>query len=505
MLLLLCWNILRIGMRFIVVTLLWRAILRRIWRATIPHRITRRGAEGDAGGGGGGGGGKGGGGRCRSWATTCRMIALLVAAAAVVVAFAGFYVSPYLPRRRPSSFLSLPTMVSTLCAIGTMVASVLNGFGCASMPHANLVGALLEPTPPGVMAKVQEDLDYAIEALEEKRWLLADVSTQQQQHHHQPSPTSLSSSFASMSSSSTPVLTNTTTTNSDIRKAKKQLEEEVVFLANLVGDMEDDVREMRSSSLMALEARTTVGRIRSLLGAVFSIVLVVRVLFAASTFLSGPVVDHIRRDGGDPPSSSSSRRDPLTSILLLLVGRNYIVGAEQYARFSQMTSLVLAGALTASQVSSFFRVVGALGRRFRGTFAGYYRATSSSPRMMAGGGIRGGGGTGRRRVVVNDAAVLASSFVMGCYFLACVTVVKMNLPVEYRRSFSAAVGGSNFGYYIDDRDNARLMNVIFLASACVSAITLASLFGIQRNNSDRYRIECSRLLGSSTSSLHSLA
>jgi hypothetical protein len=405
-------------------------------------------------------------------------------------------------------------MVSTLCAIGTMVASVLNGFGCASMPHANLVGALLEPTPPAVMAKVQEDLDYAIEALEEKRWLLADVSTQQQQHRLQPSPTSLlslslSSSFASMSSSSTPVITNTTTTNSDIRKAKQQLEKEVVFLANLVGDMEDDVREMRSSSLLALEARTAVGRIRGLLGVVFSIVLVVRVLFAASTFLSGPVVDHIRRDGGDPSSSSSSssRRDPLTSILLLLAGRNYIVGAEQYERFSQMTSLVLAGALTASQVSSFFRVVGALGRRFRGTFAGYYRASSSSsssssPRTMAGGGVRGGGGTGRRRVVGNDAAVLASSFVMGCYFLACVTVVKMNLPVEYRRSFSAAVGGSNFGYYIDDRDNARLMNVIFLASACVSAITLASLFGIQRNNSDRYRIECSRLSETSTSSLH---
>jgi hypothetical protein len=440
------------------------------------------------------------------------MIALLVVAAAAT--FAGLYVSPYLPRRRPSSFLSLPTIVSTLCAIGTMVASVLNGFGCASMPHANLVGALLEPTPPAVMAKVQEDLDYAIEALEEKRWLLADVSTQQQQHHHQPSPTSLlssslSSSFASMSSSSTPVITNTTTTNSDIRKAKQQLEKEVVFLANLVGDMEDDVREMRSSSLLALEARTAVGRIRGLLGVVFSIVLVVRVLFAASTFLSGPVVDHIRRDGGDPSSSSSSssRRDPLTSILLLLAGRNYIVGAEQYERFSQMTSLVLAGALTASQVSSFFRVVGALGRRFRGTFAGYYRASSSSsssssPRTMAGGGVRGGGGTGRRRVVGNDAAVLASSFVMGCYFLACVTVVKMNLPVEYRRSFSAAVGGSNFGYYIDDRDNARLMNVIFLASACVSAITLASLFGIQRNNSDRYRIECSRLSETSTSSLH---
>jgi hypothetical protein len=172
--------------------------------------------------------------------------------------------------------------------------------------------------------------------------------------------------------------------------------------------------------------------------------------------------------------------------LLLLVGRNYIVSAEQYEHFSQVTSLVLAGALTTSQVSSFFRVVGALGRRLRGTFA------RSSLRMT--GGVQGG--TSRRAI---DVAVLTSSFMMGCYFMACVTVIKTSLPIEYQRSFSTAVGSSNFSYFNSNGDT-RLTNMIFCASSCISAITLASLFGIQRNNSDRYRNECSQL-----SSLHSFA
>jgi hypothetical protein len=446
-LLLVCWNILWIGVRFVLVTFFWRLILRRIIRAMIPYQITRRGG--------------GGGGRSRSCTTTG--IIALVAAAVVAV---EFYMSPSLPW--PSSYLSLATMVSALCAIGMMVASVLNGFGCASLPHANLVGMLLEPTPQALIAKVEEDLDYAIKSLEEKRWLLADATQQ-----HLSCPTSLSpSSF-----------TSSLALTAENQKARKQLREEVIFLTNLVGDMEDDVCEMKSSSMMALEARTAVGRIRGFFGVIFSIVLVVRILFAAASFLPSSVDDGDHRDG------DSSRRDPLTSLLLLLVGRHYIASAQQYDMFRQMTSIVLAGALTISQVKSFCRVVGALGRRLSGILVGY----ASSLQVQRDSSRRG-----------NDVAVLTSSFVMGCYFLACVTVVKMNLPIEYRSSFSAAVGSSNFDhlYY---RSNARLMNMIFFASACVSAITLASLFGIQRNNSDRYRIECAQLSGSSASLLQLLA
>ena len=95
------------------------------------------------------------------------------------------------------------------------VTLVFNGFGCASMPHTSLMGALLEPTPPAVVAKLGEDLDCMIGALEEKQWLLAGAASDQQ-HGHQPLPTLLlslllSSSFSlmmllSLSSSSAPAI-----------------------------------------------------------------------------------------------------------------------------------------------------------------------------------------------------------------------------------------------------------------------------------------------------------
>ncbi len=93
---------------------------------------------------------------------------------------------------------------------------------------------------------------------------------------------------------------------------------------------------------------------------------------------------------------------------------------------------------------------------------------------------------------------------MGCYLLACLTIVKANLPVDYSQSFSALVGGLNFNH-VDDRRNAQLMNVIFLVLACVFVIALTSLFGMQRANSNGCWIECSRLSSSLMSALQSLA
>ena len=105
------------------------------------------------------------------------------------------------------------------------VTLVFNGFGCALMPHASLVGALLEPTPPAVVAKLGEDLDHTMGALEEKRWLLAGAALYRQ-HRHQPSPTLLlslllSSLFASMMSSSSSSSSAPAITTSEICKARR--------------------------------------------------------------------------------------------------------------------------------------------------------------------------------------------------------------------------------------------------------------------------------------------
>ena len=359
-------------------------------------------------------------------------------------------------------------MVSTLCSFGMIIASVLNGFGCASLPHSNLVGLFLKPTPLSIIAKVEDDLKYASMRLDETRWILGDSTTQQQ---------GSSTSSARSACSSYTTSKNKAVSSSDNQRIK-QVQEEVIFLENLIADMKDDIEEMKQSQQLAMDARTSWGRIRGILGVVFSIVLIIRVILAANSFIS--IFERTNEDGNGIKSFNNTH-DPLTSLLVYLVGRN-IVNAEQYDLFRQATSLVLAGVLSMTQINAFFRVIQASVRklsRMCGTPAFQITTFTQSKKVQGGG--RGGGHSSNAG---NNVALLTltSSFIMGCYFLACVTVVKMNLPIEYRSSFSTAVG-LNFDF------NTTILNMIFFTSSCVSATILASLFGIQRNNSERYQLE----------------
>ncbi|KAL7448432.1 hypothetical protein ACHAWC_000617, partial [Mediolabrus comicus] len=161
-----------------------------------------------------------------------------------------------------------------------------------------------------------------------------------------------------------------------------------------------------------------------------------------------------------------SPRDPVTSIVLWLIGNN-IVNEDQYNYLAQGTSLVLAGLLSISQVSSFLRVVSALGRKMN-------KILGSTGELST--------GTADHHLPTNSVAKILASFVMGSYFLSCVVVVKLNLPVEYRASFSSAIG-FNFDF------NTIVLNVIFFAAAIMSALVLGLLFGIQRSHSTRYQFD----------------
>jgi len=372
-----------------------------------------------------------------------------------------------------------------------MIASILNGFGSASLPHSNLVGILLQPTPKEVISKIEQELDYATKTLDETKQcyiLLVD-------DNHDDNTKSK-------------------------QQNQQQIHDKVIFLTNLVEDMNDDLHEMKSSNVLAIQARTIFGRIRGILGVIFSIILVVRVLLASTSFLTSSSSLVVKDDSNSHPmrennfdgnANDPSSRDPLTNLLLLLVGRNYMINnAAHYDQLRQMTSLILAGILTISQINSFFRVVGALERKLRGTFllGGGSNDTTSLHKSSVGQQQQSSDKSYRRKK--NEVAILISSFFMGCYFLACVTVVKMNLPNEYRVSFSMALGArSNFTYGGNAAHN-HLFNKIFFVSSLISAIILASLFGIQRTNSNRYQVECNHMSSnfassSSSSKLMSLA
>ena len=459
-----CLNILYITLRFILVSILWRILFRKALLTIIPYRITRS-AHGSH---------------------NNRIVQLQKLTAILFLASTVYYMTSHHIHLHLN--IQLKYMVSTLCSLGMIIASILNGFGCASLPFSNLVGVFLKPTSSSVISKVEEDLLYAIKTCEEKRWMLSDLMN------------------SSSNSQAQYVL--------DQQQPRIQhLTTEVEYLQTLIDDMQDDIYEMKHSQTLAINARTFVGRIRVVLGVIFSILLVVRVLLAANSFMviferskdEDPTINHeevqddehgedmeMKSSSSSSSSSFNKTRDPLTNILIYLVGQK-IVNEEQYDLFRQATSLILAGILSISQVRAFFRVVGALSRRISRMCSGGSSSSTSScvPQIttsavgtmsIASNKIPGSSGTS----ITNNMTLLLSSFVMGCYFLACVTVVKMNLPIEYRSSFSQAVG-HNFIF------NTTVLNMIFFTSACVTAIILGSLFGIQRNNSSRYQLEESQL------------
>jgi len=459
-------NILWISIRFFLVSIVWR-IIRKIVGALIPYRITR--ANNGSGSGGG---------RNKQLIVVCLLLSSIYYLKSKLLQGNEEDI-PYTAEEVQASsiykYISLKYMVSILCSLGMIIASILNGFGCASLPHSNLVGLFLKPTPLSVISKVEDDLKYTMKRLEETRWMLSDVTTHQQ------------SSSTSASTSNRPYGISKVSATDTQRIA--QLQNEILFLENLVGDMSDDINEMKLSQSLALEARTSWGRVRGIVGVIFSIVLIIRVVVAANSFM---VIFERKVDDEGDVKSFNSTRDPLTSLLVWLVGQN-IVTSEQYDMFRQATSLILAGILSLSQVNAFFRVINALGRRLSRVCGTSFPMKKCIP-------FKNGGGTGQSSGVSNNnnnnnIALLLSSFIMGCYFLACVTVVKMNLPIEYRASFSNAVG-NDFDF------NTTLLSMIFFTSACVTAVILGSLFGIQRNNVERYQLE-SQLSG--LSSLQAIA
>ena len=454
----LIWTIIR----FFFVAIIWRFFLRKIMRMVLPVDFdSDDSAENDNNNINNRARGEGvGTTRQPNWRLHCSFSAIVLSLIFMCLAFVSlgamrtvvirssntnldYEDTSSLEASKQLSSSPMKTMVTMICSFGLIVASILNGFGCSSLPHSNLVGIILKPTPLATVIKAEHDCYYAKTQLEEKQCLLADII--------QSAANRRSSSSSSFTSSSLPTI------NAEKKKIH-QLQDEVIFLTNLLVDMQDDIYEMKQSQQLALRARTKIGRIRVFFGVIFSIVLVFRVLLASKTSFSLLFQDKQK--------TLQSPRDPVTSILLWLIGNN-IVNEEQYNDLAQGISLVLAGVLSASQVNSFLRVVNALGRKLN-------RMIGMSCGMLHAG--KAG------HLPASRVPNILASYVMGAYFLSCVVVVKMNLPETYRASFSSAVG-FNFDF------NTIVLNAVFFAASITSALILGLLSGIQRNHSARYQLE----------------
>ena len=401
-----------------------------------------------------------------------------------------------LPRQRQQEMIPiLSTLVSWLCAVGLMISSSLNGFGSVSLPYTCLAGLFLEPIRPEVLAKAEMELHSTTKSME-----LNITELHSDSFNNSSSSSSSSSGLLGDSSAARRRTTVATTTgksgacfadfNSDESSKRKQvLKGEIDFLETLIGELKEDIVEMRHAQEQAASARTMSGKIRSYVGVLFSIILLVRLYMASISIICQQQSNNNNNNiiiGPQP-----ERGDPITTALLWLSGHHLLVSNEDYNTLSQGISLLLTAFLSASQIRTFLRTVSAVNRRVVLIYRKCYCTQRHRRRHQTEADESSYHQT-------TEAAAFSSSHesspyhqihtrilaaLTGCYFLSCVVLTKMNLPMQYRSSFAAALGGMEYSI------RTPVVNLVFCCSAGISAMVLSLLFGIQRQNTKRHADE----------------
>lgn len=343
------------------------------------------------------------------------------------------------PQESSSDLTILTRLISCLSTVGVLLSAVLNGFGSVSLPFQHLSGMFLKAVPDHAIASAEQELEKAAAALQQRQDELKGGR-------------------------SLPVKMNSTTNSfitmgNDITTRKYQLQSEIEFLQRLVGELVDDVTEMRLAKVAAARARTRLGKVRSVIGIAFSIILCVRLAAAFWNIWITSLQGEQRGRGSDP----------VTMALVWMIGRQW-VATEHYNSLSQFLSLVLTAILSFTQMNTFIRTVAIIHRRFLFPWLSHCNC------------FKGSDGSGTQPTQYGASSSLLTiliTLLMTCYCLACVVLTKNMVPRNYRQSFSQALGAAA-------EVRPYPVHLTFALSATISLGTLVVLLGIQRQNTQRY-------------------
>jgi hypothetical protein len=353
------------------------------------------------------------------------------------------------PHESSSELTPLTRLISCLSTVGILLSAVLNGFGSVSLPFQHLSGMFLEAVPDHIVVAAEQELEQAAASLQQRQ-----------------------EEFKSTTGRALPVRTNSSTNldsfismGNDITTRKHQLQSEIDFLQGLVVELVEDVTEMRLAKIEAARARTRSGKIRSVVGITFSVVLLVRLAAAFWNISMTSLQDEPR----------ATRSDPVTMALAWMIGHQWVT-TDHYNSLSQVLSLILTAILSISQMNTFIRTVAVLNRRF---FVPWFRhcncfeATGSSQHQYRSGTLPTAYGAS------SSLLTIMVTLLMTCYCLACVVLTKNMVPPHYRQSFSRALGAAA-------EVRPYPVHLAFAVSASVSLGVLTVLSGIQRQNTQRY-------------------
>jgi Abscisic acid G-protein coupled receptor/The Golgi pH Regulator (GPHR) Family N-terminal len=388
-------------------------------------------------------------------------------------------IGPMVVHTNGMSILSI--LVSWLCAVGLLISSLLNGFGSVSMPYTCLAGLYLTPVRPEVIMKLEGELQSVREAMARKRTELRDLTVTIRSGGNVTNVGSTtSSSLSSGASSSSAAVSSSRWTfgsiGGEVGNRRQVLQTELEFLHTLCQDMMADIEELRYSQSISSAARTSMGKLRSYVGLVFSIILLARLGSAAINIWQSYSTMMLLETSHYQQKVASG--DVVTKAIVWLSGHD-LVSQKDLTMLSQVVSLGLTALLTFSQARTFFRAMAAVNRRLTRFYQNCSCGTSGhnasllltkdSSRLGISGGLMSG----------LFSQLLAGA--TGSYFLSCIVLMKMMLPAAFCQDFANAMGGTDvFSIH------SYIVNIVFACSAGVSLSILGMLFGIQRQNTLRH-------------------
>jgi hypothetical protein len=380
---------------------------------------------------------------------------------------------------------ALAVIVSWLCAVGLLISSLLNGFGSVSLPYAYLAGLFLSPVRPETLVKFGGELRSMQEAMVKKRTTLRELTVEVSGASRSTTPKSHTHFTKSTQNGFSEL-------GDELKNRRQILQTEIDFLEDLVRETQLDIEELKYSQTVAAAARTDLGRIKSWVGIVFSIILLVRLCSAGYSIWSrGPF-----QINADRIAHKKINSDVVTTVVLWLTGHNY-VSRELNKTLSQIVSLALTAILSFTQVRTFLRTLTIVNRRllkfYKKCYCDQVRTSSSNSCMN---GNNNSSSNNNNSSSINSAQSITSrdeeggpvrfhsqliAGFLGCYSLACIVLIKMMLPDKYSVAFSAAIGETDMFTL-----HAYVIDIVFFSSAMVSTAILGMLLGIQRQNNVRY-------------------
>ncbi|GAB5358225.1 hypothetical protein AAMO2058_000439800 [Amorphochlora amoebiformis] len=314
------------------------------------------------------------------------------------------------------TWLALEHGLSRVGVIGVSTFGVLSGVGAVYGPYIH-VSYFLRRIDEDEVVTLERRLLQTMERIliRKKRLVLAKAELKRVRgYRYKETPGFFTRLFRGVA-----VLGGAPTETQVLLNDIQRLGNEVAMLENVREELFTEMNDLHLGQEKLKRSRTWFGRIRNLAGYILSCYCIFKILLATVNVA-------LRR---------VRKTDPISKVIGLLL--KYVVNVQLDVQFwSQHASFILVGIIVATQMRGFLI-----------NLVRVFHSWSS--------------------VHTSNFIIALSSEIMGMYFVSSVLLIRMNLPVQYRRIITDVLGDLEFHFYYHWND------LIFIISALLTIGYLA--------------------------------